>query len=69
MATHTLTLDTKEMVKLLDICNTALAAENTTLRHLPTDSNASKNCAKSIAATEIIKTTIKKALWNSLGDG
>lgn len=69
MATHTLTLDTKEIVKLLSICNTALTSEKRTLKLLPYDSNARQFCYDSIADIGIFKEKLKRALWDSLTEG
>ena len=62
MTTHTLELNTKEMVKLITICNTAIAAEKETLWALLSDEKCKQHCNASINEIRALKEKLKSTL-------
>ena len=56
--------DATEMVKLISICNAAIASEKKALTYLPDDSAAAQHCETEIADLEALKAKIKNAIVN-----
>lgn len=62
MLTHTLELNTTEMVKLISICNTAIAAEKETIWACLSDEEVKRHCNKSISEIRALKEKLKGTL-------